>query len=333
MPIENFQQQPQAHSEHSPCHKTESFIYTSRSLKNLMIRCRLIAAEEGPVLIQGETGTGKSHLAKILHKESNRQEFRCMEHGCGELGQALLESALFGHTKDAYTSSSSFQKGLLAEANKGTLILNDIDLLSPEMQSKLLRFLDDGTFARLGEPGKPIVVDVRIVATSNKNLDALIKQNHFLPDLYYRLHRWRLSIPPLRQRPEDLRMLAEIFLADFQKKSAKDSQSERWYFSPDVLDLFCSMQLNGNVRDLRTAVVNIALFCEGNRHPIDLDQASKVLFDPQYKFEIGEVDDDGHLHKVLDTTRWNISLTSRITELSRTTIYKRIKENGWREPK
>jgi len=309
------------------------FLYASPELKQVFQRVRKIAGHEGPVLIQGETGTGKTHLARSLHQLSRRSGARCLEHGCGELSQTMLESALFGHTRDAYTSAASFQSGILADADGGTLILNDIDLLNREMQSKLLRFLDDGTFARLGEPGKPIVVDVRIVATCNKNLEALMKQGLFLSDLYYRLRRWRLAIPPLRKRPEDIRRLSDIFLAQFQAGQGNNGTLRNWSFCEEVMDLFCSMKWVGNVRDLRAAVENIALFCDGDRCPITLDQASKVLFDPEYKFEMGDVDDDEHLRDVLDRTGWNISLAARITELSRTTIYKRIKENGWRQPK
>ncbi|MDJ0835070.1 MAG: sigma 54-interacting transcriptional regulator [Acidobacteriota bacterium] len=302
-------------------------------MRSLMRRAKLIAKEEGPVLIQGETGTGKTHLAGELHEISDRKGHRFMDYGCGEWSPAMLESALFGHSKDAYTSSLTFQKGLLAETNGGTLVLNDIDLLSPAMQGKLLRFLDDGTFTRLGEPGTPIVVDVRIIATSNKNLDALMKQGLFLRDLYYRLRRWRLTIPPLRERPEDLRDLAGKFLEDFQNQRDRSEEDHRWFFHNDVHNLFTSMNWNGNVRDLRSAVENIALFCDGDRKPITLEQASAVLFDEEYKFETHSVDTDEQLRKVLYSTRWNISLTSRITTLSRTTIYKRIRQNGWRQPK
>lgn len=313
---------------------SEHTFLKTKALQPLFDKLRKIAYQQGPILIEGESGTGKTSLAREFHHFSPRKNKPLLELGAGEMPSGFVESILFGHTKDAYTGAHSFQRGILAEANGGTLIINDIDQLPKKDQSRLLRFLDDGVFTRLGEPGKSIVVDVRIVVTTNKVLASVVKADCFLEDLYFRLKHWHLKTPALRDRPEDITLLADHYLRDFQRRSPNANDESDWFFAPQVMELFRSMPWPNNVRGLKSLVENIALFAKGNKSPINIQQATEVLLDPcadhNEHLACFTSDSTSGLKKLLDLTNGNISLVSRMTGNSRTTIYKRIKENGWR---
>lgn len=300
----------------------------------MMERVRRIALLSGCVLIEGESGVGKTVLARTLHQMSPRKTLPIKELGCGEIHDDTIDALLFGHTKDAYSGAQTFQLGMLAEAENGTLILNDIDRLSLRAQGKLLRFLDDSVFFRLGEPGKPIKVDTRIVATTNKDLQEYHRQGLFLPDLYYRLKPWRIKVPALRTRPRFLREAAHHFLELFRRENPELPGADKpWSFNEDVYQLFLAMKWPDNLRGLRSAVESIALFGPVDKSTIELKDVIDILLDPDYGFHeslpTGKPNDIKHLRFILDLTGWNIHLTSRITGFSRTTIYKRIEEQRW----
>jgi DNA-binding NtrC family response regulator len=306
----------------------------TQTVRGILSRLNKIAKYNGPILIEGESGTGKTTIARKFHEISPRKSLPLVELGAGEMPPGFVESMLFGHTKDAYTGATSFQKGLLAEADGGTLIINDIDQLATQHQSRLLRFLDDGSFFRLGEPGQAIVADVRIVVTTNKTLSAVAKTGGFLEDLYFRLKHWTVKVSPLRERPEDIVLLAEHYLACFQHQAETASKSnQKWHFSDETINLFRDMLWPNNIRGLRSTVENIALFCEGNKRPITLKQAASVLLDPcsnqsEDLFDTKQ-NPDTLMKKLLELTGGNIKLVSRMMAVSRNTVYKRIKENSW----
>ncbi len=215
-------------------------------------------------------------------------------------------------------------------------MLDDVDCLPIRAQAGLLRFLDDGGFYRLGEPGKLCVSDVRLVVTTNADLEGLTNVGKFRRDLWYRLRRWRLHVPPLRARRDDVRELAHLFLEEFHD-SAIDRPPFLPCFDDEVLEFFQLLPWPGNIRELRDAVENIALFGEARDGVYGLATVARVLFDPDHGPGPGQFDggmattDDAHILRILQLTQWNISMASRILGRSRTTLYKVIKEHGWKE--
>ena len=298
-------------------------------------RIHRIANYEGAILILGERGTGKSTLAKKLHELSKRREGPFVRRGCGEFDSGTLKAQLFGHAKGAFTGAVSPLRGLLEMADGGTLVLDDIDYLPLEAQSSLLRFLDDGVYSRLGEPCVDHRSDVRLIVTSNKDLEQLCNEGRFLPDLLNRIQRWAIWLAPLRDKPDQLRELAQAFLKEFLDGGPG---KRSLVFTEDALDLLCAMPWPGNIRQLRHAVEKLALFSGENAKQLHWRAVARVLLDganrpwrrpagsPRQK-------QDERIHQVLSATRGNVAMASRILGCSRTTIYARIKSNGWQLPR
>ncbi|MBP2314312.1 DNA-binding NtrC family response regulator [Azospirillum soli] len=296
---------------------------------------RAIAAQDGPILITGETGTGKSVLARHLRSLSKRKDKPLIVRGCGEFDVGTVEAQLFGHSRDAYTGASTEQDGVFQQANGGTLVLDDVDYLPKPMQTRLLRFLDDGTFHRLGESDRPRRANVRLIVTSNKDLQALSATGQFLPDLFFRLSHWRIMLSPLRSQPEAVRTLANRLLARFDQANGEPPRT----FSQDALDLLACMAWPGNVRELKATVENIALEVMGTRRTvIGLDGAAAILLDPHSGRQIGglpllpDLSEDERMFRLLVVTGWNISLSASLLGVSRNTIYDRVRTRGWRRP-
>jgi DNA-binding NtrC family response regulator len=197
----------------------------------------------------GETGTGKELFARAIHYHSARQGQPFIPVNCGALPDHLFENELFGHAKGAFTDASSEENGLIAEAEGGTLLLDEVDVLSPAAQVKLLRFLQDREYRRVGSP-KVRVADVRILAATNADLAALVEAKRFRGDLYYRLNILSLSLPPLRERTGDIAFLAHHFLMKFKQHYAKDSLE----FVPGALQELLSYAWPGNVRELEAVI-------------------------------------------------------------------------------
>jgi DNA-binding NtrC family response regulator len=318
-----------------PRHRGEEFIYASELMGDLVGRARRIAQKSGPVLITGESGTGKTALAAAIHCFSPRRDARLVCRGCGEFDASTIEATLFGHTKDAYTGSETTQSGLFAQADGGTLVLDDIDYLPIKFQSRLLRFLDDGTYYRLGDPEKSCRADVRIIVTTNKHLEAYIRNGSFLQDLFYRVQRFWLQMPPLRERPEDVEALAKAFLQRWYRDEGAEPQWQA-RFSSDAVTLLRSLPWPGNVRELHDCIENITLFVEPRRGLYEVEQVAKVILDQSHRARVAVgsgSEEDWTMLSLLESTGWNIRLVSRIMGRSRTTVYARIKRNGWSAPR
>jgi len=214
------------------------------------------AGHGAPVVIQGETGTGKEYLARAIHYLSERAEQSMVTLNCGGFPDELLENELFGHEKGAFTSANTAKVGLCEIADGGTLFLDEITHMSAAMQVKLLRFVEDHSFTRLGGI-KPTTVDVRIIAASNQPVEEMVKASQFREDLYYRLNVIPLSLPPLRRRLEDIEVFTKHFLKQFAAEASKQVSQEAW-------EKLHSHNWPGNLRELRNAIQRAVVLSIGD---------------------------------------------------------------------
>ena len=232
-----------------------NLIGESKCMQDVFALIRKIAQSDATtVLISGESGTGKDLVAKAIHYESQRSQYPFMALNCGSLPDTLLESELFGYEKGAFTDAKSTKKGLLEMANHGTIFLDEIGDASLNFQVKLLRFLEDRTFKRIGST-RDIEVNVRVVAATNKNLEELVRQGKFREDLYYRLKVIPVHLPPLRERPEDIKPLAYHFIDQFNKEFKKHVRD----ISKEALEILESYSWPGNVRELRNVLERVMI--------------------------------------------------------------------------
>src|SRR5574341_960614 len=245
----------------------DHIIGTSRSIQDVVALARKVSASGATtVLIQGESGTGKDLLATALHYESVRADEPFMEITCTAMPETLLESEMFGHERGAFTDAKVQKKGLLELAHGGTIFLDEIGDMTPALQAKLLRVLEERRFRRVGGT-KDISVDIRVVAASNKDLRATVEQGAFRKDLYYRLQVVTITIPPLRERPEDIPLLARHFLGHFSREFKKRVPS----LSIQAEQLLVHYDWPGNVRELRNVVERAMILSEtGELVPADL---------------------------------------------------------------
>lgn len=241
-----------------------NIIGSSTAMKNLFQRMKKAADTKSTILILGESGTGKELLAKAMHFNSSRKNGPFVVVDCGAIPANLLESELFGHVKGAFTGADRPKKGLCEEANGGTLFLDEIGELPLELQSKLLRVLQESTIRRVGDT-KPLSIDVRFVAATNRNLEAEVKKGTFRQDLFYRLNVVPLQAPALRDRRDDIPILTQHFL----KKYAKDYQRKITSIDPNVMNKFMSFDWPGNVRQLENLIEQMVVMTEGNSLSLD----------------------------------------------------------------
>lgn len=310
-------------------------LFGERDFRRFSDSCQRIALQKKSVLISGESGTGKSILAERLHPLSPRARGPMVRWGCGDFDANTINSTLFGHIRGAFTGAEDTRDGVLKECDKGTLILDDIDYLPLASQVKLLRFLDDGHFFRLGDTATPQVSDVRLIFTCNKDLSSLVRQGKFLSDLFYRFGRLGIRMPSLRQRPQAIRVLAADTLSRFDGEQ-HGGRPQGWYFGEPALDLLASFTWKGNIRELGDAVEATAILCRGNRRPISVLNCVDVLLgDGGTAFERESLclhaaqSRDEQICRVLQITKGNANLTARILGCSRNTVRDRAKARGW----
>jgi len=218
-----------------------------------------VARVDSAVLITGESGTGKELVARTIHSNSNRASRPFMAINCGAIPEELLESELFGHVKGSFTGAIAHKAGLLEVARGGSVFLDEVAEMSPRLQIKLLRFLQDHTFRRVGGT-EDIEVDVRIIAATNKDLVQCIQQGTFREDLYYRLNVIPVQIPPLRERREDIPLLADTFLAFFAARAGRGGMT----LSPEAMEILTNYGWPGNVRELENVIERTVALAAGN---------------------------------------------------------------------
>lgn len=288
-------------------------------------RLEMIANRPGSVMITGQSGAGKSTFARYLHTCSPQRHRQLHRWGCGEFENAFANATLFGHTAQAFTGARKDTAGLLETADGGTLILDDVDYLSPHLQAKLLRYLDDGSFHRMGEPEKQRHSNVRIIATTNKNLSKLIDKRAFLPDLFFRMRRWWIHIPSLDTYPEGIARLATYYLESIDARE-NDGQRMGWHFSSDALQLLSLMSFPGNYRELEDVIENLCAFAEGSLTPVTASDLVRILTRHVYGgaqiLSLNEdMSRDEKILQILNLTKRNVTLTAEIIGCARNTVY------------
>ncbi|HEX9887025.1 MAG TPA: sigma-54 dependent transcriptional regulator [Longimicrobiales bacterium] len=237
----------------------------SEAMERVMeLVAKVAPAETATILLRGETGTGKGVLARALHESSPRADGPFVNITCSALAETLMESELFGHEKGAFTDARTMKRGLVEVAHEGTLFLDEIGELSAGVQGKLLRFIEEKTFRRVGGT-RDLNVDTRIVAATNRNLEEDVAEGRFREDLYYRLSVLPIEIPPLRHRPSDIPVLAAHFLDSYSREFAKRVTS----ISPEAMEHLVRHPWPGNVRELRNVVERAVLLSEGTAIEVD----------------------------------------------------------------
>ncbi len=250
-------------------------VSTSPEMKAALIKIERIAKSDISVLIGGETGTGKTQLARLIHKKSARPEGPFININCANLSEALLESELFGHIKGSFTGATETRVGLLETANGGTVLLDEIDTLSLTTQAKLLQVLNDGEVRAIGS-NKAKAVDVRVICAANRDLQKLVRSGEFRADLYFRICGVALTVPPLRQRPDDIEPLIELFFGRFAEKYGKSSLR----LSPAAKAIILNYPYPGNIRQLENFTEQMALFSDESGL-IDVEALPEELLFPQ----------------------------------------------------
>lgn len=297
---------------------------------------RMVAHAEGPVLVQGESGTGKELVARAVHAESSRHEGPFIAVNCAGIPPELLESELFGHTANAFTGAHQARKGLFAEADGGSLLLDEIGEMPMEMQAKLLRILQDGQVRPVGSDHEK-QLDVRIIASTNKDLQEEVSAGRFREDLYFRLETFSVYVPALRERGEDIELLAAHFINNFNIRLQKDVQG----ITAPALERIRAYHFPGNIRELSSAMERAVTFCKKREiETADLPERFRLQYKPDTIQRKGQLDvflQDGELPTlqefelqyidyVLRQFKGNKRRAAEILAIGRRTLYRRLQE-------
>ncbi len=299
----------------------EQVVAKSTPFKKVLELARKVAPSEASVLILGESGTGKELVASTIHYTSRRREQRFLTINCAALTDTLLESQLFGHLKGSFTGASGTQRGLVEEAHKGTLFLDEIGDISPALQAKLLRVLQEKEFLPVGST-RVRHADVRFIAATNRNLEEEVAKGSFREDLYYRLNVVSLQVPPLRERRDDIAPLAEFFAA---KYATRETPS----ITPEALAQLRSYDWPGNVRELENVIEMSVILSEGNEiaaeHlPVKVAEGKPVDFAlPQEQMSLEELE-ALYIEQVYRQTHYHKLKTSQILQISRKTLDRKL---------
>jgi DNA-binding NtrC family response regulator len=297
-------------------------------MQRLLDKVMAAAHSRATVLIHGETGTGKELVAAAVHSQSKRKDGPFVRLNCSALSQTLLESELFGHEKGAFTGAVTRRKGRFEQADTGTLFLDEVSEIPMPVQVKLLRFLQERQFERVGG-NETLSVDTRIVAATNKDLRQLVDDGRFREDLYYRLNVVRLEVPPLRARPSDIPLLADHFLRRFAAENDKGLTG----FSDEAMNSLLVQPWPGNVRELQNAVEQAVVLCRGDRVEGEHLPLSKVTNDAESirlmipGVTLAELERFAIL-RTLDAVQGSPSRAAAILGISRRTIQYRLQEWG-----
>jgi transcriptional regulator with GAF, ATPase, and Fis domain len=307
-------------------HRFEDIIGESAALREVLRQVETVAATDVTVLILGETGTGKDLIARAIHQLSSRHERTLVKLNCAAIPTGLLESELFGHEKGAFTGAISQKIGRLELAHRGTLFLDEIGDVPAEIQPKLLRALQEKEFERLGGT-RTIPVDVRLVAATNRNLEKMVADREFRSDLYYRLRVFPITIPPLRERREDIPLLVRYFVAKHARRMDRHIES----IPPETMKTLSLWEWPGNIRELENFIERAVILSKGTvlRAPLaelDLSAASAPSKDATL-----ETTEREHILRVLRESKGVIAGAAGAAArlgLKRTTLNSKLKKLG-----
>jgi DNA-binding NtrC family response regulator len=319
----------------------ESILGKSAAMKRVFETIRQVAPTKATVLIVGQSGTGKELIANAIHHISPRKDKPFIAVHCAALSRSLLESELFGHEKGAFTGAVASKPGRFERADGGTLFMDEVSEIDPEVQVKLLRFLEEWEFERVGGV-KTIKVDVRLITATNRNLSRLVEARQFREDLYYRLNVVTIKVPPLSGRKEDIPVMVEAFLRDISLENKKDVVS----ISPEALDALVAYDWPGNVRELRNAVESLVVLCPENaiefaQLPPNIRRAYKEkevvvpgekvgeTSGPKILLPAGTSLQEAEKLLIQETLRNNdnnISKSARVLNISRRTLHRKLNE-------
>ena len=307
----------------------DSVLGDSKALKDAVSLARKVSGTDVPVLLTGETGTGKEVFAQAIHYNSKRAKQNFVAVNCSSFSKELLESEMFGHKAGSFTGALKDKKGLFEEADNGTIFLDEIGEMAFELQAKLLRILETGEYIKIGDT-KPTRVNVRVVAATNRNLPEEITAGRFREDLFYRLSVFQIHLPPLRERAGDVRILAKAFVKDFSGRLARPVTE----ITSAFFEALEQQPWKGNIRELRNVIERSLIVCESERLdvadlPLDIQNTHYEQSDETTpgSFELSAME-RRHIARVLEYTKGNKTEAARLLKIGLTTLYRKIEEYG-----
>ena len=305
-------------------YRFENIIAKSPKMQRVIEVIKIVAKSNTTVLITGESGTGKELVARALHSQSHRQGKPFIAVSCAALPESLLESELFGHERGSFTGAYAQKKGKFEIANRGTLFLDEIGEMSANIQVHLLRVLEEKEFTRVGG-NELIKVDVRVISATNRDIKRAVANGQFREDLYYRLNVVTIELPLLRERKEDIPLLAQHFL----KKFALENQKDITGFSPEATDFLLNYEWPGNVRELENAIERAVILAQNPSIQVtDLPQGNLLLARSASPGGRLEEVEKNHIISVLNKTGGNYSQAARLLGISRMTLYNKARAYG-----
>jgi DNA-binding NtrC family response regulator len=303
-----------------------NIIGNSPAIRQALESARRVSASDATVLLTGETGTGKEVFAQAIHYAGNRRDKKFIAVNCASFSKELLENELFGHKAGAFTGAVKESKGIFEEANGGTVFLDELGEMSPDLQAKLLRVLETGEFLKIGD-SKTTRVNVRIIVATNRDLLKEVELGHFREDLYYRVSVFEITLPSLRDRVEDVEALSLFFLQQFSSKMRKSISG----MSGEFLAALKTHSWKGNIRELRNIIERSVILTDGGeltvaslpaefrQEPAPTRQGAETLFD------LARIEEQ-HIRKVLLHTRGNKTEAARLLNIALSTLYRKIEE-------
>jgi len=298
----------------------------SPAMRKVLELVASVAETDATVLIRGESGTGKELIAHAVHANSRRRYFPIVPVNCGALPDSLLESELFGHEKGAFTGAQFRRKGKIEMADGGTLFLDEVGTITPKTQVDLLRVLETKELMRLGG-SRPIKVDFRVICATNQNLEKMVEDGQFREDLYFRINVFSIVVPPLRERREDIPLLAQHFLEQYGLRMNRRFEG----LDPDALDVLVRYPWPGNVRELANAIERALVVGRSpNVRAADLPLTLNGSAGAPTGDSLAEVE-RAHIAATLERTDWNITRAAGILRIDRVTLYNKIRKYGLRK--